>query len=429
MMSGTPSNVCPLGHHKIQSINNGKIANGTIKAGGGNKLAPGSYINWNAKGVEKISEGEAKDIQEAADQFNRFQMMNFNEHMHCLRGTHLKTQGVCSNSMEIDYSVLTSSMCVMGKFIVHGNLPSHLAQGMFAKPGTYDMIMRYSSLTPKIVPDNVPAPRGIGMKIFGVEGEKLWGEDKKTQDWTFNNYPILELRNPKTTLEIADALERNWNDIPKFAEEQAKRVDADVATLGSQLPRQHMVAMPEYSQSAYRFGEYVAKFGVFPLGESQLKLEDSEIEDSDPINIISQELREFHLKQKVTYSFCAQLLQDLDEQPVEDIGIEWDPEKYPFEQIATLEFPPQDSWLPEFRTWWDDRITVNSWHGLKTHQPLGSTNRMRRVVYAESRKLRLRVNGYKDYVEPANLNDVPCPVPAPTLQLRYPDATQTVAVL
>lgn len=110
---------------------------------------------------------------------------------------------------------------------------------MFAKPGTYDMIMRYSSLTPKIVPDNVPAPRGIGMKIFGVEGEKLWGEDKKTQDWTFNNYPILELRDPKTTVEIADALERNWDDIPKFAEEQAKRVDADVATLGSQLPRQH----------------------------------------------------------------------------------------------------------------------------------------------------------------------------------------------
>ena len=28
------------------------------------------------------------------------------------------------------------------------------------------------------------------------------------------------------------------NDIPKFAEEQSKRVDADVATMGSQLPRQ-----------------------------------------------------------------------------------------------------------------------------------------------------------------------------------------------
>lgn len=333
----------------------------------------------------------------------------------------------------------------MGKFTVHDNLPAHLAQGMFAKPGSYDVIMRYSSLTPKIVPDNAPAPRGIGMKIFGIEGEKLWGEDKKTQDWTFNNYPILELRDPQTTYDIADALERNWNDLPTFADEQSKRVDADVATLGGQLPKQNsksscpvstilhqadhslpVVAMPEYSQSAYRHGAYVAKYGVFPLSAAQKALEHTEILDTDPINIISQNVRAFHLANKVTYSFCAQLLQDLAEQPVDDIGIEWDPNKYPFEQLATLEFEPQDTWLPEFRTWWDDRITVNSWHGLKEHRPLGSTNRMRRVVYAESRKLRLRVNGYRDYVEPGSVKEVPAPIPAPQVPLRGQAAVQTV---
>jgi len=168
-----------------------------------------------------------------------------------------------------------------------------------------------------------------------------------------------------------------------------------------------VAAMPEYSQSAYRHGANVAKYGVFPLSQAQKDLVDTDYTDNDPINIISQSLRQFHMANKATYSFCAQMLQDLDEQPVDDIGIEWDPKKYPFEQIATLEFEPQDSWLPEFRTWWDDRITVNSWHGLKEHQPLGSTNRMRRVVYAESRKLRLRVNGYRDYVEPAGLGEVP----------------------
>ncbi|PMD48065.1 heme-dependent catalase [Hyaloscypha variabilis F] len=369
------------------------------------------YIRWDAKGVEAIQPGEQEKIKEVSAQFNRFQMMNFNEHHHCLRGTHLKTQG-----------------CVMGKFTVKENLPPHLAQGMFAKPGEYHVIMRYSSLTPKLVPDNISAPRGIGMKIFGVEGEKIWGEDKKTQDWTFNNYPVLELRDPKTTYEIADCLEKNWNDIPKFAEEQAKRIDADVATMGSKLPRQHLVAIPEYSQSAYRFGDYVAKFGVFPLGEEQKKLEKYSIPEDAPINILSQHAREFHMKNKVTYSFCAQLLQNLDEQPVEDIGVIWDEKKYPFEQVATLEFEPQDSWLPEFRVWWDDRITVNSWHGLKTHQPLGSTNRMRRVVYAESRKLRLRVNGFKDYVEPESLKEVPAPLVAPQLSLPYQPAVQSMEI-
>lgn len=47
-----------------------------------------------AEGVEIEQPGERDKIQAVSDQFNRFQMMNFNEHMHCLRGTHLKTQGV-----------------------------------------------------------------------------------------------------------------------------------------------------------------------------------------------------------------------------------------------------------------------------------------------------------------------------------------------
>lgn len=295
----------------------------------------------------------------------------------------------------------------MGKFIVHENLGPHLAQGMFAKPGTYECIMRYSSLTPKLVPDNIPAPRGIGIKIFGIEGEKIWGEDKQTQDWTFNNYPILELRDPKTTYDIADSLERNWNTLDKFAKEQQERPDADVATRGGSLPRQHMVAMPEYSQSAYRHGDYVAKYGVFPLSDAQKAIEKELIPDDAPMNIISQFNRDFHMKHKVTYTFSAQMLRNLSEQPVDDLGIEWDETKYPFEPIATLEFDPQDSWIPGFRVWWDDRITCNTWHGLTTHQPLGSTNRMRKVVYAESRKLRLKVNGFKDYIEPASLKEVP----------------------
>ncbi len=128
--------------------------------------------------------------------------------------------------------------CVIGQFIVHDNLPKHLTQGMFARPGTYDCIMRYSSLLPKLVGDNAALPRGIGLKIFGVKGEKMWGEDKETQDWTFNNYPVLELRTPKDTYEIADALERNWDNLDGFVEEGKARKDAEVATLPGRLPNE-----------------------------------------------------------------------------------------------------------------------------------------------------------------------------------------------
>ena len=58
------------------------------------------------------------------------------------------------------------------------------------------------SLLPKLVSDSAALPRGIGIKIFGVKGEKIWGEDKETQDWTMNNYPVLELRTPNSSWKI-----------------------------------------------------------------------------------------------------------------------------------------------------------------------------------------------------------------------------------
>jgi hypothetical protein len=61
----------------------------------------------------------------------------------------------------------------MGKFTVP-ELPPQLAHGMFKRPESYDITMRHTSLTPKIILDNLWAPHGIDMKIFIVEDEKLW---------------------------------------------------------------------------------------------------------------------------------------------------------------------------------------------------------------------------------------------------------------
>ena len=205
---------------------------------------------------------------------------------------------------------------------------------MFAKPGTYDCAMRYSSLTPKHLPDTVPAPRGIGLKVFGVKGEKIFqNPDNETQDFlmcegiaTRSLTSQEQLRalhrlwmnltsaahpraahasrhprdvRPHLALALtvsADSLERNWNDLPTFVEEQKARPDADVACRGGGLAQQHMAAMPEYSQSAYRHGELVgallrahvsadraAKYGMFPKGQAQKDLADWRVKPDDPM--------------------------------------------------------------------------------------------------------------------------------------------------
>lgn len=58
---------------------------------------------------------------------------------------------------------------------------------MFAKPGKHPVAIRFSSEPTDLTPDTVPQPRGLGMKVFNVEGTKLRpdGKDPKTQDFEF----------------------------------------------------------------------------------------------------------------------------------------------------------------------------------------------------------------------------------------------------
>lgn len=170
--------------------------------------------------------------------------------------------------------------------------------------------------------------------------------------------------------------------------------------------------MKQWGQSAYRYGDYVAKYALFPKGDKQKELAPIMIKDTDPMDILSANLRRFHAEEKATFSFCIQMLENLEDQPVEDTGIEWDETKYPFVEVATLEFEPQNSFDNAFRTWFDDSgVACNPWHGLTTLQPLGSANRSRRQVYAESRKKRLAMNGDKTFTEPNSVSEVPvCPV-------------------
>lgn len=52
---------------------------------------------------------------------------------------------------------------------------------------------------------------------------------------------------------------------------------------------------------------------------------------------------------------------------------------------------------------------------------------MRRVVYVESRKLRLKVIDSKDYVEPSTLGEIPVLEPVPQISLPYQHAVKSGA--
>jgi hypothetical protein len=93
---------------------------------------------------------------------------------------------------------------------------------------TYDVAARYASEPVFLQADQDSGPRGLGMRIFGVESERLEGADPDatTQDFFFNNAPMIELTDIDTCLEIMQLREKYFDSPVKLAAATKLRADA-----------------------------------------------------------------------------------------------------------------------------------------------------------------------------------------------------------
>ena len=80
-------------------------------------------------------------------------------------------------------------------------LPAELAQGLFAKPRRYPVVLRISTVPGDILADSVSTPRGMSVKVIGVEGERLEGsENDVTQDFLLVNGPAFGSESKKISV-------------------------------------------------------------------------------------------------------------------------------------------------------------------------------------------------------------------------------------
>ncbi|KAI8635385.1 hypothetical protein F5Y19DRAFT_469254 [Xylariaceae sp. FL1651] len=172
----------------------------------------------------------------------------------------------------------------------------------------------------------------------------------------------------------------------------------------------YLAGMTWYSQSAFRFGDYVMKCSLCPSAETMEKLkafhgrvrkqregkgsnssrrrlrtaeekeEEKEIDpDPDPSGVLHRWLQDLHAQHDAEFVFRMQMLETLDEQPVEYAGSARDEDKYPWQPVARLVVPRQDSWSPARKSFWEDHLRVNPCHGLEKLRPLGSANLRKRL--------------------------------------------------
>jgi SHS2 domain-containing protein len=95
----------------------------------------------------------------------------------------------------------------------------------------------------------------------------------------------------------------------------------------------------------------VVKYCLVPSGEAQKKAYEETIKpESHPDDILSEWLKEFHSKHDAEYLFQVQFCENLEDQPVEYAGKPWDPEKYPWQTVAKVVVPKQESFIPARKT-------------------------------------------------------------------------------
>lgn len=350
--------------------------------------------------VEQPEPDEAETIAALEEQFKIILDTTSRDYGHGVRSVHAKGHGIARGTLR-----------------VAEGLPSELAQGMFAHAGSYEAILRLSTNAGDILDDSISLPRGLALKVMGVEGKRLPGAEGDTQDFVMVNGPAFAAPTPKAflanlkllakTTDKAEGAKKALSALFRGAEAVLEAVGGESAflqTLGGAKPV-HPLGATYYSQTPFRYGDYVAKFSLVPI--SVIKdYADETVNATGRPDAIREAVNELLGSQGGTWELRVQLCTDLEMMPIENPTIVWDEGESPFRSVATLTVEPQPAWERGVSEKTEDALSFSPWHGLAAHEPLGGINRARRSPYKYSADYRGRVNGCPIH-EPAALADLP----------------------
>ena len=339
--------------------------------------------------VEQIESDERETIGQLEEQFDSIQEITHKDYGHGVRAVHAKAHGIAR-----------------GTLTVKDGLPAELAQGLFATPGKYEAVLRISTQPGDILDDSVNSPRGLALKVLGVGGKRLPGsEGDATQDFILVNGPIFGapdsakfLANLKMLAKTTDRMEGVKKAMSAVLQPIETALEAvglgspTIQQLGGAAPV-HPLGETYFSQTAYRYGDYIAKFAAFPMSAGLTGLTGSHVTTTGRPDAIRETMNQELIEHGGTWELRVQLCRDLDKQPVEDSTVEWKEADSPFVTVATLEVEPQLAWEPIASTRTEDALAFNVWHGLAAHRPLGNINRARKDTYERSAAFRGKANG------------------------------------
>ena len=344
--------------------------------------------------VEQPQPDEQATVTDLNETFDTILERTAEDYGHAVRSVHAKSHGLLEGELTID-----------------SDLPAELAQGLFAQGGRHKVLIRLSTNAGDILPDAIGLPRGLAMKVFDVAGDRLPGSEGTAQDFVMVNGPVFQaktaekfLGNLKLLAKTTDRLEGTkkvvsaaLRGVRHAFEAVGAEAPAAINSLGG-APNVEPLGETYYSATAFRFGDYIAKFSIAPVAPAMIALSGKEIAIEGREDAIREDVRTEMRTLDAEWEFRVQLCRDLEAQPVEDATVLW---TSPFVRVGTIRAAAQDSWSDAHVQQINEETRFSVWTGIAAHQPLGNINRARRDTYRHSADFRARVNGCP-YHEPSN---------------------------
>lgn len=290
-----------------------------------------------------------------------------------------------------------------GTLMVPAGLAPHYARGLFAAPGRYGVLLRWSSPPAGQLPDGISTPRAVALKVFDVPGARLDPDRPgRSQDFLLVNAPAFALPDPQSLLPatvLLPASAEGFESGKKAFSAVMRAVEGALEALGGTSvkikgvggePQRHPLGETYYSQTPFLYGPYMAKFALAPSAGPLLALRGVRLDNGDDAQRAA--LAAYFAGQGGEWELRVQLCTDLDRMPIEDASQEWPEESSPYVAVARLVVAPQASWDPAASPRLEDETAFDPWNCLAAHRPLGAINRARREVMKVSRELRASFN-------------------------------------
>jgi hypothetical protein len=325
-----------------------------------------------------------------------------------VRGAHAKSFGLVKAEVEI-----------------LADVPAPYAQGIYAKPGRHDALIRFSSTSGHLGPDVQLGPGlGFAIKIFGVDGPKLVEDepDSSTFDLVLKNSPIFIANTAKhylfieeITTDLADYLARGKAGFHELLTDfltgkgTLERSDwawdellAFVKAV-SQIPVRNPLLTTYWSMAASRHGDHVAKTRVAPATASAAKVIHRDVDLTTGPDVYHPVMVDELLASSFDFDLQVQLCTELDAMPVNLVTVEWPERLSPFVTVGRVHIPRQDISGPEnFEK--SDALAFNQWRVTADHRPLGEIMDIRRI-YSASACVRRTLN-HQAHTEPTSAESV-----------------------